>query len=137
MKQELFLGIDGGGTKTTASIVTSDGDTAASGNWPGLNYNSVGPEQVTQVLTEVVDWAQGRCAGMGSLRGICVATAGAGNAHARRLIRETVAGTGHCGPLFKTQRRARTLVPPRRGDPCGRPAVMGTFSHRFRRIRNI
>ena len=54
MKEGLFIGIDGGGTHSTAIAATTDGQVVAIAREGGLNYHNIGVEPVRQRLENMV-----------------------------------------------------------------------------------
>ena len=50
-----YLGIDGGGTKTTAVICDKKGNTVSSFVGESINYNSVGMDVARENLSKTVD----------------------------------------------------------------------------------
>ena len=54
MKEGLFIGIDGGGTHSTAIAATADGQVVAIAREGGLNYHNIGVEPVRQRLENMV-----------------------------------------------------------------------------------
>ena len=95
MKQDLFLGIDGGGTQTKAVLVGQNGAAVDHSVWEALNYNSVGPAQLTAVLHGILSWA----GGYGTPAGVGIAAAGVGNADARHAIQEAIDAFPYRGPV--------------------------------------
>ena len=52
--QKFFIGIDGGGTKTTGLLTDQSGHIIGKGESSASNYHAVGEEQTKQVLSDVV-----------------------------------------------------------------------------------
>ena len=50
----LLLGVDGGGSKTTALLATAEGELVGRGSGPACNYQSVGAEAAWSALDEAV-----------------------------------------------------------------------------------
>lgn len=94
MKRSLFLGIDGGGTKTKASLISADREWSRCGVWRAINYNSVGKEQVMQVMREILTWARNECPQEDRICGIGIAAAGISNGDAAALLQ---AEANHAG----------------------------------------
>lgn len=77
MKQELLIGIDGGGTHSTAVAAWPNGQVAAVASGKGLNFYNIGVEKVRKRLESMVcelcsktDAQPGRvCVGMSALDG--------------------------------------------------------------------
>jgi N-acetylglucosamine kinase-like BadF-type ATPase len=77
MKQDLFIGIDGGGTRSTAVAVWPNGQVAAISCGKGLNFHNIGVEKVrtrleglVQDLCAKADAPVGKvCVGMSALDG--------------------------------------------------------------------
>ena len=45
MHQKVFLGVDGGGTRTTVVAAYADGTVFAKSQGEGINYNNIGMEK--------------------------------------------------------------------------------------------
>ena len=65
MEQGLLIGVDGGGTRTTAVAVRADGTVLATATGRGINYRNIGMDAARANLRAVVDALLARCAAAG------------------------------------------------------------------------
>lgn len=130
MKQDLFLGIDGGGTQTKAVLVDQNGSTIDRSMWNALNYNSVGPKQLTAVLHGIVSWANNH----GTLAGIGIAAAGVGNVDARNAIQAAINAFQNHAPVTLMGDHEAALMGAFE-QMCGMVLVVGTGSICYGRNR--
>ena len=88
----LLLGIDGGGTKTTALLATAGGQVLGRGSGPACNYQSVGAEAAWSALDDAVRAAFDD-AGQepGPVAAACLGLAGAARAEDRALFAAWIA----------------------------------------------
>ena len=115
---DLFLGIDGGGTSTKAAVVRSDGRVVAC-EWAGpSNYDDVGIDVARQNIRQAVEALRGP-AGMGSqpFRAVFLGMAGVVAPQDRQVIRED----HHAPPRRRTARPDGTSGT--RGDGAPRSSL--------------
>lgn len=56
-----YLGVDGGGTRTTAAVADANGNILAKADGKSINYNSVGLERARENMREIVLWLCEAC----------------------------------------------------------------------------
>lgn len=56
-----YLGVDGGGTRTTAAVADANGNVLAKADGKSINYNSVGIERARSNMREIVLWLCEAC----------------------------------------------------------------------------
>ncbi len=85
----MFLGVDGGGSKTTALIADVQGHVVGRGESGATNYHTVGVEAAFAALDVTVNvaMAQAGCTAV-QVRAICLGMAGAGRPEDQAVIRE-------------------------------------------------
>ncbi|WP_443742042.1 N-acetylglucosamine kinase [Tractidigestivibacter sp.] len=84
-----WLGVDGGGTKTTFSVFDEHMNQVATNNLPTCHIGQVGEEGMRDVLRSGIDWAV-RDGCLGEAWGIGFGLAGYGNEHHSRASIESV-----------------------------------------------
>lgn len=92
--QEVFLGIDAGGTKTTAAVATKDGKICGLGQGGGANYHNVGlvetESSLQQAIAVALDQAERKLGHPLVVRSACLGIAGLDTERDRRTLEELV-----------------------------------------------
>lgn len=94
------LGLDGGGTKTTACAVGLDGRELFSFRGGALNYNSIPALALEQNISGLLAQVAAKAGGLDACRAVCVGAAGVGNPSAGQALRAAFTGCGYTGPIL-------------------------------------
>jgi N-acetylglucosamine kinase-like BadF-type ATPase len=90
--RELYLGVDGGGTKTVAAVADATGKVLSAGRAGGSNYQSIGKTNAARELRTAIDLAlRGAGADLGSITAAALGIAGADRAAEMAVVQEMVA----------------------------------------------
>jgi len=89
-----YLGIDGGGTKTSAILVSEDGSVLSRAEGPGTNYHRIGVDTVIARLSELVSAVCRDIGGTERLRTAVIGLAGAGRPEDLQALAAVPARTG-------------------------------------------
>ena len=143
MKQAYFIGVDGGGTRTTCVLAQSDGTVIGRSTGLGVNYNNIGMEEARKRLHDAVSPL---LPGDGEIRGMCIgmsaldyaADADTTRAFCGDLFDPAVTDMqsdaytalvgytlGECGMLIICGTGSMILMV----DKCGRETVTGGWGH--------
>lgn len=85
--QNCFIGIDGGGTKTTAVIVDATGTEVARANGGTSNSSVIGPEAAASVVVDIINSAQSQVPGAAVLSGGWAGLSGFGRPSDHKMLR--------------------------------------------------
>lgn len=73
---EFFAGIDGGGTRTSVLVESSDRSVSDKKVFPAFNFNSIGEAAFRSLVTEILSWLET----FGPCQKLCIGAAGISNA---------------------------------------------------------
>ncbi len=126
---ELYLGVDGGGSRTRALIAGRDGPVLGAGNGPASNHYGVGVDGAMDAVAEAVGAAAAQ-AGLGAaveLRAACFGLAGVNRPVDEQVLRRALGERGFA-PRFEVVNDVELVLAAGTGGAWGIALVAGTGS---------
>ena len=127
--KELYLGVDGGGSRTRALIAGPDGPVLGAGNGPASNHYGVGVEGAMDAVAEAIAAAAAQ-AGLGAdveLRAACFGLAGVNRPVDEQVLRRALGERGFA-PRFEVVNDVELVLAAGTGGGWGIALVAGTGS---------
>lgn len=93
------VGLDGGGTKTTVTVMDAEGRIVREFTADGINYNGRKEAEVEQALHSICAELAAVCGGLGHIRHLVIGAAGISNPAIPGRLTAAVRSRGYTGPL--------------------------------------
>ena len=124
---ELFVGVDGGGSRTRALIAGRDGPVLGSGNGPASNHYGVGVDGAMEGVARAIAAAAEEMGGPVQLTAACFGLAGVNRPVDEQVLRHAIAERGFA-PRFEVVNDVELVLAAGTGGAWGIALVAGTGS---------
>lgn len=121
------VGLDGGGTKTAASVLDGQGKEIFRTLAGAVNVNGETEERVRETISRIFSDLSSLPGGIESCRAVCIGAAGISNPKTVPILTDAVRRTGYAGPLFLLGDQ-ETALAGALGRPDGVILIAGTGS---------
>lgn len=121
-----YVGIDGGGTKTSVELRTRGSAAHSRAVFGPLNCNS-DRTAAAKTLTDTLAWLAAQPEGLAGCDGLCIGSAGISNPDAYNFIQDIIRAGGYTGPLQIVGDQVTALAGAL-GQPVGTVLIAGTGS---------
>ena len=86
---EFFAGIDGGGTRTSVLVESSDRSVSDKKVFPAFNFNSIGEAAFRSLVREILSWLET----FGPCQKLCIGAAGISNARMSECLNDMLSSS--------------------------------------------